>query len=71
MISRIPLDADLYRLHAKAVEEAVQLAVNDALLDHKRAGNPIATWRDGKVVILQPHEIPVDDDSNGSNDNPT
>jgi hypothetical protein len=25
----------------------------------KRAGNPIAIWRDGKVVWLAPEEIPV------------
>jgi hypothetical protein len=26
---------------------------------HKRAGNPIAVWRDGQVVWLSPEEIPV------------
>jgi hypothetical protein len=31
--------------------------VREALLDHKRAGNPVAVWRDGKVVIVPPDEI--------------
>lgn len=33
------------------------VAVREALLDHKRAGNPVAVWRDGKVVIVPPEEI--------------
>ncbi len=36
-------------------------AVRQALLQHKRAGNPIAVWRDGKVVWIPAEEIPVDD----------
>jgi hypothetical protein len=35
------------------------VAVREALLDHKRAGNPVAIWRDGKVVIVPPEEIVV------------
>lgn len=45
------------------IEEAVRRAVRDALLMHKRAGNPIAAWKDGKVVIVPPEEIKVDVDS--------
>ncbi len=36
-------------------------AVQQALLHHKRAGNPIAVWRDGRVVWIPPEEIAVDD----------
>lgn len=39
---------------------AMRAAVRDALLRHKRLGNPIAVWRDGRVVWLSPEEIPVD-----------
>lgn len=35
-------------------------AVREALLFHKRIGNPVAVWRDGKVVWIPPEEIPVD-----------
>jgi hypothetical protein len=33
-------------------------AVRDALARHKKAGNPVAVWRDGKVIWLRPEEIP-------------
>jgi hypothetical protein len=33
-------------------------AVREALLRHKRLGNPIAVWREGRVVWLAPEEIP-------------
>lgn len=43
--------------HSKAVEKAVRKAVRAALLKHKQAKNPVAVWRGGKVVLLQPDEI--------------
>jgi hypothetical protein len=39
--------------------EALKEAVRDALLRHKRAGNPVAVWRDGRVVWIAPDDIPV------------
>ena len=44
-----------------AVEAAVQEAVRDALLMHKRLGNPVAAWQDGKVVWIPADQIPIDD----------
>jgi hypothetical protein len=32
-------------------------AVQEAIRDHKRAGNPIAEWRDGRVVLVPPEQI--------------
>ena len=43
------------------IKEALQEALEQALLMHKRAGNPIASWQDGKVVIIQPEDIAVED----------
>ena len=37
---------------------AMRQAVEEALLRHKRLGNPVAVWQDGKVRWLQPDEIP-------------
>jgi hypothetical protein len=37
----------------------IQKAVRDAVLEHKRAENPIAGSVDGKVVIFQPEDISV------------
>ena len=41
------------------IESALARAVRDALLRHKQAGNPVAEWREGRVVWLPPDEIPV------------
>jgi hypothetical protein len=32
-------------------------AIREAVSDHKRAGNPIAEWRDGRVVLVPPEQI--------------
>ena len=39
---------------------AMRQAVREALLEHKRLGNPIVVWREGRVVWLQPDEPPGD-----------
>jgi hypothetical protein len=41
------------------VDRALARAIREAVIAHKRAGNPIATWRDGKVVWVQPKDIKV------------
>ena len=46
--------------YGEKVDESLRKAVNNALLEHKRAGNSIAVWRSGKVVILQPENITLD-----------
>jgi hypothetical protein len=43
-------------LHVRIVEAAGR-AVQEAIRDHKRAGNPIAEWRDGRVVLVPPERI--------------
>lgn len=40
--------------------EAMRLAVREALALHKQAGNPVAVWRDGRVVWIAPEDIPSD-----------
>ncbi len=44
---------------AEALERILQVGVQQALLIHKRLGNPIAAWKDGKVVIIPPEEIVI------------
>ena len=41
------------------LHNAIKEAVREAILDHKRAGNPIASWQDGKVVWIPADEIKV------------
>jgi len=43
------------------IDNAIKAAVRYALLQHKRAGNPVAVWEDGKVTWIAPEEIPFDD----------
>lgn len=42
-----------------AIEQAVQEAAREAVLFHKRIGNPVATWNDGKVEMVSPSDIVV------------
>lgn len=46
--------------YREKVDVAIKRGVRDALRRHKQAGNPIAVWRDERVVILQPEDIPID-----------
>ncbi len=38
-------------------EAAVRRAVREAVLTHAKLGHPVATWRDDRVVWLQPAEV--------------
>ena len=55
----VVLTNDYFAEHAKDIEKILQRAVNHALLMHKRLGNPIAIWKDGKRVIVPPDEIEI------------
>ncbi|HEY9850061.1 MAG TPA: hypothetical protein V6D28_11420 [Leptolyngbyaceae cyanobacterium] len=41
------------------ITKALAEAVRDALRKHKALGNPVAAWRDGKVVWIPPEEISI------------
>jgi hypothetical protein len=55
-------------IQGEPVSSALRRAVRHALLEHKRAGNPVATWKDGEVVIIPAEELEVETaaDSEGS-----
>ena len=42
--------------HAR-IDEALETAFRDMLLDHARLGRSVCEWRDGKVVWIMPAEI--------------
>jgi hypothetical protein len=52
------------------IRHAMGVAIHRALREHKRAGNPVATWDwdRNEVRIIQPEdlEIPDDDDEAGA-----
>ena len=41
----------------RAIDRAINSAIREAVLQHKRAGNPIAVWSRGKVVWIEPEDI--------------
>ena len=47
------------------IERALREAVRDALQRHKRDGDPVAVWREGRVVWLSPDQIPSVDEESG------
>ncbi len=52
--------ANLLTVNSKAIDRAFRNAVKDALLKHKQANNPVAIWRNGKVVLLSADKILLD-----------
>ena len=42
------------------VNQALGTAVRKALREHKRLGQSVVIWQDGKVVTVAPEDIPVD-----------
>lgn len=55
---RVKADVSKLPLKVKA-EMALKEAVAEAIAEHKRRGNPIAVWRNGKAVWIPPEEIVI------------
>ena len=58
--TKVDPSQDLFVRYSEEINPAYERAVREALLMHKRAGNPVPIERDGKLVWLQPDEIEVD-----------
>jgi len=58
----VELKQDLFVRYSEEINKAYERAVREALLMHKRAGNPVPIYRDGKVVIVPPDEIIIEDE---------
>ena len=46
------------KLLSSKINEGVQAAISQAIERHRKLGESIAIWRDGKVVILTADQIP-------------
>ena len=46
-----------YDTESRDRERRIGLCVRAAILEHKRANNPICVWRNEQVVWLQPDEL--------------
>ena len=44
------------------IRKILQVAINNALLMHKQAGNPICELGNGEVVWIQPEDIVIRDE---------
>jgi hypothetical protein len=55
--AELEAESDADELLQDRIIEAIGDAVEEAIRDHKRAGNPIAEWRDGHVVLVPPDQI--------------
>jgi hypothetical protein len=53
---------DLNRIfveEGQLIDEAIRKGVRDAILRHKKEGLPLAIYRDGKTVWVDPDELDV------------
>jgi len=41
------------------IQQALARAIREALRRHREAGNPVATWRDGRVEWVRAEDIEV------------
>lgn len=48
-MSKTKKNIDEYFHNGSEIDEAMQKSVNKALLQHKKAGNAVASWEDGKT----------------------
>jgi hypothetical protein len=62
MKKAVTIPEKLFTEHGKEIEEVFRRAVRKALWRHKRLGQSIAVWQDGKVVIIPPEQIQVEDE---------
>jgi hypothetical protein len=61
MTSKDPKDVRAIMLDGTAVQRALRESWIKTLDRHKRLGNPIVVWRDGKVVWVPAEEIVIPD----------
>ena len=39
------------------ITEILQIAVREAVEMHKRGGNPVAAWKNGKAVLIEANKL--------------
>jgi hypothetical protein len=55
-------DLDLILTDRTLIEAALRRAVKEAVEHHRRAGNPVATWRNGRVEWVPPEHLPTSEE---------
>ena len=46
----------------KLLTRLIQIEINKALLNHKRADNPVCGMKDGKIFWVQPEDIIINEE---------
>jgi hypothetical protein len=44
------------------IDRALRKGVQDALRRHKQAGNPVCEERNGKIILVKPEDIDLDEE---------
>jgi hypothetical protein len=63
MKAKLPIDKAALLVQANAIEKAIQEAVRDALIVHKRLGHPIVVCEGEEIRWIPAEEIVVDDET--------
>jgi hypothetical protein len=61
MANDAPKDISRLFRERTPIDEAMAAAFREAVLQHKRAGQPLVVWRDGKTVLIPADEIEIPD----------
>ena len=56
MMNREPKDIDKIFREGTLIDEAMNLAVRDAVQLHKEKNLPMVVWRNGEIVWISPEE---------------
>jgi hypothetical protein len=54
---KIELTRDLFKVHAKSIEEVLRKAFRAAVIEHARLGFSVPEWQNGRVVHIPPEQI--------------
>ena len=57
-------------VQGKPIEDVLRRAVRRALLEHKRAGNTIAAWENGRVVLIPATDISIEETDDEPDESP-
>jgi hypothetical protein len=49
-----------------AIDKALQQAFQEAVLRHRQAGVPMVFWKDGKITLVPPEDVPLPEQCNGA-----
>jgi len=53
-------DIDAIFAEGTLIDKAIKKAINRAVWEHKQLGNPVAAWKDGKVVWIAPEDLDIE-----------